>query len=100
MAIQIIGAHIGEVTWRVMAADIVAMAEALRLLVGGSVRARAITFGLLCLVLQASRPATMGGAGHRPTSACAGLVRGGSHGPDSGGDVRYAVTSVCSTSTT
>ena len=35
-----------------IAADIAAMAEALRLLVGGSAHIYAITFGLLCLVLQ------------------------------------------------
>ena len=35
-----------------VAADIAAMAEALRLLVGGSAHVYAITFGLLCLVLQ------------------------------------------------
>ena len=35
-----------------VAADIAAMAEALRLLVGGSAHIYAITFGLLCLVLQ------------------------------------------------
>lgn len=35
-----------------IAADIAAMAEALRLLVGGSAHIYAVTFGLLCLVLQ------------------------------------------------
>ena len=35
-----------------VAADIAAMAEALRLLVGGSAHIYAVTFGLLCLVLQ------------------------------------------------
>jgi len=35
-----------------VAADIAAMAEALRLLVGGSAHVYAVTFGLLCLVLQ------------------------------------------------
>lgn len=35
-----------------VAADIAAMAEALRLLVGGSAQIYAVTFGLLCLVLQ------------------------------------------------
>jgi NRAMP (natural resistance-associated macrophage protein)-like metal ion transporter len=35
-----------------LAADIAAMAEALRLLVGGSAHVYAVTFGLLCLVLQ------------------------------------------------
>ena len=35
-----------------IAADIAAMAEALRLLVGGSAHIYAITFGLLCLMLQ------------------------------------------------
>jgi NRAMP (natural resistance-associated macrophage protein)-like metal ion transporter len=35
-----------------LAADIAAMAEALRLLVGGSAHIYAVTFGLLCLVLQ------------------------------------------------
>ncbi len=35
-----------------IAADIAAMAEATRLLVGGSIHIYAITFGLLCLVLQ------------------------------------------------
>lgn len=35
-----------------IAADLAAMAEALRLLVGGSVHVYVVTFGLLCLVLQ------------------------------------------------
>jgi NRAMP (natural resistance-associated macrophage protein)-like metal ion transporter len=35
-----------------IAADIAAMAEALRLVVGGSAHVYAVTFGLLCLVLQ------------------------------------------------
>ena len=35
-----------------ISADIAAMAEALRLLVGGSAQVYAVTFGLLCLVLQ------------------------------------------------
>lgn len=35
-----------------LAADIAAMAEALRLLLGGSAHVYAVTFGLLCLVLQ------------------------------------------------
>jgi NRAMP (natural resistance-associated macrophage protein)-like metal ion transporter len=35
-----------------LAADLAAMAEALRLLVGGSAHIYAVTFGLLCLVLQ------------------------------------------------
>jgi NRAMP (natural resistance-associated macrophage protein)-like metal ion transporter len=39
-----------------VAADIAAMAEALRLLVGGSAHVYAITFGLLCLVLQVFLP--------------------------------------------
>lgn len=39
-----------------IAADIAAMAEALRLLVGGSAHIYAITFGLLCLVLQVFLP--------------------------------------------
>lgn len=37
-------------------ADIAAMAEALRLLVGGSAHIYAVTFGLLCLVLQVFLP--------------------------------------------
>lgn len=37
-------------------ADIAAMAEALRLLVGGSAHIYAVTFGLLCLVLQVFMP--------------------------------------------
>ena len=39
-----------------VAADIAAMAEALRLLVGGSSQVYAVTFGLLCLVLQVFLP--------------------------------------------
>jgi len=39
-----------------LAADIAAMAEALRLLVGGSAHVYAVTFGLLCLVLQVFLP--------------------------------------------
>ncbi len=39
-----------------MAADIAAMAEALRLLLGGSAHVYAVTFGLLCLVLQVFLP--------------------------------------------
>lgn len=39
-----------------VAADIAAMAEALRLLVGGSAHVYAVTFGLLCLVLQVFVP--------------------------------------------
>jgi Mn2+/Fe2+ NRAMP family transporter len=39
-----------------VAADIAAMAEALRLLVGGSAHIYAVTFGLLCLVLQVFLP--------------------------------------------
>ena len=85
MAIQIVSARIGYVTRRGLAAnikasfprwvlllcvvgilllgntlniaaDIAAMAEALRLLVGGSTHVYAITFGLLCLVLQVFLP--------------------------------------------
>jgi hypothetical protein len=41
---------------RNVAADIAAMAEALRLLVGGSAHVYAVTFGLLCLVLQIFLP--------------------------------------------
>lgn len=41
-----------------VAADIAAMAEALRLLVGGSAHIYAVTFGLLCLVLQIFLPYT------------------------------------------
>jgi NRAMP (natural resistance-associated macrophage protein)-like metal ion transporter len=41
-----------------VAADIAAMAEALRLLVGGSAHIYAVTFGLLCLVLQVFLPYT------------------------------------------
>ncbi len=83
-AIQIVSARIGYVTrqglaanikegfprWVLMAvvglllvantlnvaADIAAMAEALRLLVGGSAHIYAVTFGLLCLVLQVFLP--------------------------------------------
>ncbi|MCC6473541.1 MAG: divalent metal cation transporter [Burkholderiales bacterium] len=39
-----------------IAADLAAMAEALRLLVGGSAHIHAVTFGLLCLVLQVFLP--------------------------------------------
>jgi NRAMP (natural resistance-associated macrophage protein)-like metal ion transporter len=39
-----------------VAADIAAMAEALRLLAGGSAHVYAVTFGLLCLVLQVFLP--------------------------------------------
>ena len=39
-----------------VAADIAAMAEALRLLVGGSAHIYSVTFGLLCLVLQVFLP--------------------------------------------
>ena len=39
-----------------IAADIAAMAEALRLLVGGSAHIYSVTFGLLCLVLQVFLP--------------------------------------------
>lgn len=39
-----------------IAADIAAMAEALRLLVGGSAHVYAVSFGLLCLVLQVFLP--------------------------------------------
>ena len=39
-----------------IAADIAAMAEALRLVVGGSAQVYAVTFGLLCLVLQVFLP--------------------------------------------
>jgi len=39
-----------------LSADIAAMAEALRLLVGGSAHVYAVTFGLLCLVLQIFLP--------------------------------------------
>ena len=39
-----------------IAADIAAMAEALRLLVGGSAHVYAVTFGVLCLVLQVFLP--------------------------------------------
>ncbi len=39
-----------------VSADIAAMAEALRLLVGGSAHVYAVTFGLLCLVLQVFLP--------------------------------------------
>lgn len=84
VAIQIVGARIGFVTRRGLAAnikesfprwvllmvvgllllantlnvaaDIAAMAEALRLLVGGSAHVYAVTFGLLCLVLQIFLP--------------------------------------------
>jgi NRAMP (natural resistance-associated macrophage protein)-like metal ion transporter len=80
VAIQIVSARIGHVTRRGLAAnikagfprpvllavvgmllaantlnvaaDIAAMAQALRLLVGGSAHVYAVTFGLLCLVLQ------------------------------------------------
>ena len=84
VAIQIVSARIGYVTRRGLAAnikagfprwvlmgvvgmllvantlnlsaDIAAMAEALRLLVGGSAHVYAVTFGLLCLVLQVFMP--------------------------------------------
>ena len=39
-----------------IAADIAAMAEAMRLLVGGSAHVYAVTFGLLCLMLQVFLP--------------------------------------------
>jgi NRAMP (natural resistance-associated macrophage protein)-like metal ion transporter len=39
-----------------LAADIAAMAEALRLLLGGSAHVYAVTFGLLCLLLQVFLP--------------------------------------------
>ena len=39
-----------------IAADIAAMGEALRLLLGGSVHVYSVTFGLLCLVLQVFIP--------------------------------------------
>jgi NRAMP (natural resistance-associated macrophage protein)-like metal ion transporter len=83
-AIQIVSARIGHVTrrgltanikaafprWLLLsvvgllvvantlnvAADIAAMAEALRLLVGGSAHVYAVTFGLLCLMLQVFLP--------------------------------------------
>ena len=83
-AIQIVSARIGHVTRRGLAAniktsfprpvllavvgmllvantlnvaaDIAAMAEALRLLVGGSAHVYVVTFGLLCLVLQVFLP--------------------------------------------
>jgi len=83
-AIQIVSARIGYVTRRGLAAnirnnfprpvlmavvgmlvvantlnlsaDIAAMAEALRLLVGGSAHVYAVSFGLLCLVLQVFLP--------------------------------------------
>ncbi len=41
-----------------LSADIAAMAEALRMLVGGSAHVYAVTFGLLCLVLQVFLPYT------------------------------------------
>jgi NRAMP (natural resistance-associated macrophage protein)-like metal ion transporter len=84
VAIQIVSARIGHVTRRGLAAnikeafprwvlltvvgmllvantlnlaaDIAAMAEALRLLLGGSAHVYAVTFGLLCLVLQVFLP--------------------------------------------
>lgn len=84
VAIQIVSARIGHVTRRGLAAniktafprwvllsvvglllvantlnlaaDIAAMAEALRLLVGGSAHVYAVSFGLLCLVLQVFLP--------------------------------------------
>ena len=84
VAIQIVSARIGHITGRGLAAnikvsfprwvlfgvvgmllaantlnlaaDIAAMAEALRLLVGGSAHVYAVTFGLLCLVLQVFLP--------------------------------------------
>ena len=83
-AIQIVSARIGHVTRRGLAAnikssfpravlyavvgallvantlniaaDLAAMAEALRLVVGGSAHIYAVTFGLLCLVLQVFLP--------------------------------------------
>jgi NRAMP (natural resistance-associated macrophage protein)-like metal ion transporter len=84
VAIQLVGARIGHITqrglaanikasfprwvvWSVVglllfantlniAADIAAMAEALRLLVGGKAQVYAVAFGLLCLVLQVFLP--------------------------------------------
>ena len=51
----IVGLLVGANTLNV-AADIAAMAEALRLLLGGSAHVYAVTFGLLCLVLQVFLP--------------------------------------------
>ncbi|MDP3134998.1 MAG: divalent metal cation transporter [Burkholderiaceae bacterium] len=84
VAIQMVSAHIGHVTRRGLsaniktlfprwvlhavvgmllvantlniAADIAAMAEALRLLVGGATQVYAVTFGLACVVLQVFIP--------------------------------------------
>jgi Mn2+/Fe2+ NRAMP family transporter len=52
---SVVGMLLGANTLNV-AADIAAMAEALRLLVGGSAHVYAVTFGLLCLVLQVFLP--------------------------------------------
>jgi NRAMP (natural resistance-associated macrophage protein)-like metal ion transporter len=51
----VVGALVAANTLNV-AADIAAMAEALRLLLGGSAEVYAATFGLLCLVLQVFLP--------------------------------------------
>ncbi|WP_298436997.1 divalent metal cation transporter [Ottowia sp.] len=50
-----VGLLVGANTLNI-AADIAAMAEALRLLVGGSAHVYAVTFGLACLVLQVFLP--------------------------------------------
>lgn len=50
-----VGLLVGANTLNI-AADIAAMAEALRLLLGGSAHVYAVTFGLLCLVLQVFLP--------------------------------------------
>ena len=62
-AVQVVSARIGYVTRRGLAAntlniaaDIAAMAEALRLLLGGSAHVYAVTFGLASLVLQIFLP--------------------------------------------
>jgi NRAMP (natural resistance-associated macrophage protein)-like metal ion transporter len=53
--LAVVGMLLGANTLNV-AADIAAMAAALRLLVGGSAHVYAVTFGLLCLVLQVFLP--------------------------------------------
>ena len=62
-AIQLVSARIGYVTGAGLGAnvlnigaDLAAMAEALRMLVGGSAHVYAVTFGLLCVVLQVFLP--------------------------------------------
>ncbi len=51
----VVGLLVGANTFNI-AADIAAMAEALRLVIGGSAHVYALTFGLICLVLQVFLP--------------------------------------------